>query len=65
MCVYPMHGRRKHFYSGEAIGGIKTIIVQCASSRGWRGHAPPEKFQDFRYSQIESGAIFGAKYQLQ
>ena len=38
----PVHGRRKHFYSGEAIGGP--------------GGMPPGIFRDFRHLQIESGA---------
>ena len=44
-CSYTSrHGRRKHFYSGEAIGGIKTIIVLCASSRGVWGRAARKNF---------------------
>ena len=39
------HGRRKHFCSREAIGGIKTIMhVQVL---GGSGGMPPEKFSGF------------------
>ena len=40
------HGHRKHFYSGEAIGGIKT--VSCSMQvLGGLGACPPGNFSGF------------------
>ena len=55
------HGRRKHFYSDEAIGGIKTVSCSVEVVGGSGGMT----LENFRDSQIESGAILGFKYQLQ
>ena len=45
----------------------QVAFMQCASSRGVRGHAPPPTPENFGIlgTQIESGAIFRVKYQLQ
>ena len=60
-----MHRRSKHFCSGEAIGGIKTVSCSVQVLGGYGGMPPPKNVQDFRHSQIESGAILGVKYELQ
>ena len=51
-----VHGRRKHFYSGEATHKWhKNVQVLC--HLGGSGRVPPGNFRYFRHSQIEFGAL--------
>ena len=42
----------------ENLGGGGKGLFVAAHSVGGLGHAPPEKFFDFRPSEITSGAFF-------